>query len=130
MARVAVRACDFVAVMVVAMPAEASIRCMAIQTEAVLIVYGRYGVGTKDGVGSRAFLTAPYACGVLSRRSMAGFALQLTVAEWPIWVVGVRMRAFEQGENQLFLMTGETAIGTLATVVGILTGSGAGGQDH
>ena len=105
MARVAIRASNIVAVMLVAVPAEARIGRVAIQTKAVLSINGCRGFRTENGVGSGPFLAAPYACGVLSRWSVTSFALQLAVTERSAWVSRVRMWSLENREDGFFLVT-------------------------
>jgi hypothetical protein len=39
------------------------------------------------------------------------------------------MSALEQNEDRIILMAGEATISALPAVVGVLTGSGTGGQD-
>ena len=60
---------------------------------------------------------------------MTGFALQLAVSERPVRVGRIGMSALEQNEDRIILMAGEATISALPAVVGVLTGSGTGGQD-
>ena len=91
MAGVAICARYIVAVMLVAVPAEARVCCVAIQAETVLQVDRRSGAKTEYGIGRRALLTTPHTFGVISGWPMTGFALQLTVTKRSVRVSWIRM---------------------------------------
>jgi len=130
MARVAVGAGNLVDVMIVAVPAKARIRSVAIHAEAVPGVDRCGRTLSEDGARSGALLTAAYSPGVIAGRSMAGLALQLAVSERPVRVCRVCMCTLEYREDYIFLVTLEAGICALAAVIRVLTGSGAGGQEH
>jgi len=129
MARVAIRARDFVDVMVVAVPAESRIRSMAIHTLTVLGVDWRRGVLAEYGARGGALFATPYPSGMIAGWSMAGFALQLAVSERPVRISRVCMCTLEQDKDRIIFVTRKASVRALATVVGFLTDSGAGGQD-
>ena len=130
MAGVAICARNIVTVMLVAVPAEARIGCVAIQAETILQVDRRSGVRAEYGIGRRALLATPHAFCVISRRSVTGFALQLTVTEGSVRVSWVRMWSLENCEDRFFLVARETGICALTAVAGLLAVSGAGGQEQ
>jgi hypothetical protein len=129
-ARVAISAGDFVKVMIVAVPTEASIRGVTIQAEAVLNIDRCRGAWAKHSIRCRALLATPYACGVIARRPVTSFALQLAVTKRSVRVSRICVCTFEQREDRFFLVTGQAGICAFATVAGILTVSRAGGQEQ
>ena len=101
---------------------------MAIQAESILQVDRCSGVSAEYGIGRRALLATPYAFGMIPRRPVTSFALQLAVTEWSVRVSRICMWSLEQHEYRFFLVTREAGICALTAVAGILTISLAGGQ--
>jgi len=125
----AIRAGNFVDVMIVAVPAKARVRGVAIHAEAVLGVDRCGRTLSEDGARSGTLFATPYPSGMIAGWSMAGFALQLAVTEWPVRISRVCMCTLEQDKDRIIFVTRQASVRALATVVGFLTDSGAGGQD-
>lgn len=129
MAGVAICARDLIDVVVVAVPAESCIGCMAIHALSILGVDRRRRVLPENGTGSGAFLAAAHSSGMVARGAMTGFALQLAMAEWSIRIRRVRVSPLEDRKDRIFLVTGEAAVCALAAELGFLTVSRADDQE-
>ena len=114
-------------IVVIAVPAEAGIRLMTTQAGAVLNVNRGRRIRAEIDSRSRPFLAATNPAGMIARRSMTGFALQLAVAERAVRVGGHCVRTAEQSEGKIFLVAGVAGVGPLATVVGFRSASRRGG---
>jgi hypothetical protein len=125
----AIRARDIVEVMIVAVPAKARVRRVAIHAETVLGVDRRRRVRSEDRAWRRPVLSTAYSPGMISRWAVAGFALQLAMTERSVRVCWIGVRTLEQNEDSVLLMAREAAIGALAAVFRVLTASGAGSQE-
>jgi hypothetical protein len=128
MTRMAVGAGDVIHIMIIAVPAKARIGCMTIQAKAILNIDRCAAALAKNRAWRRPLLAATNATRVITRGTVTGLALQLAVAEWTIGIRRYRVRTAEECENRLLLMAGETTIGSLTAVVGLLTVSSADGQ--
>jgi hypothetical protein len=129
-ARVAVGAGQVIEIVFVAVPAKSRVGLVTVHAHTVLHADGRGSIGTKNRAWGRTFLAAPYAPCVIAGRAMAGFTLQLAVAEWTVRVRRIGMCATEKRERGVVLMTGQTGVRTLATVGFFLANSGAAGQER
>ena len=128
-ARMAIRAGNLVDVMVITVPAKSRVRGMAVHTQAVLGINRCRRSCSEYGPWGGAFIAPANASGMIAGRAVASFALQLAVSERPVRVGRIGMSAFEQNEDGIILMAGEATISALPAVVGVLAGSGTGGQD-
>jgi len=128
MARVAVGAGDFVDVVVVAVPAKARIRGVAIHAEAVPGVDRCGRALAENGARSGTLLAAANSPGVIAGRTVAGFALQLAVTEWPVRVCRIGVCTLEQNKDRIIFVTRQASVRALATEIRILAASRAGRQ--
>ena len=117
MHRVAIGTGDGIVVMRAAMPREARVGAVAFDAVRVLVRDRCRGVRT-EGRDRRAFLAAPYAPGVITAGSVAGFALQLTMPERGVGILRHGVLGAKDCQDHLIVMTLETRVGALLAVVG------------
>ena len=113
---VAVGAGDSVVVVSAAVPGETGIGQMAVDAVGVLLGNRRARVGAET-YHWRSFLAAPYAPRVITTRSVAGFALQLTVTERGVRIGGHCVLAAKYGEDRLIVMALKAGVRALLAVV-------------
>jgi len=99
MTRMAVRTRDIVHVVVITVPAEAGVRLVTIQAQAILYIDWCRGARAEYSPGRRALLPAPHPSRVIARWAVACLALQLPVTEWSVRISRVGMSAPEQRED-------------------------------
>ena len=129
MAGVAICARYLIDVVVVAVPAETRIRCMAIDALGILGVDRSRRVLPENSTRSGPFLTAANSACMVARGAMTGFALQLSVPKGSIRIGRVRVSPLEDRKDRIFLVAGEATVCALAAVLGILTVSRADDQE-
>ena len=124
----AIDAGDAVVIVVAAVPAEARVALVTAQAGAVL-GFGRV-TNAEGQERRRPLLAATHAAGMVTGRSVTGFALQLAVPERSVRIIRVGVRAEKQREHRLVVVTRKAAVSALAAVLRVvLGGSRAGGQD-
>jgi hypothetical protein len=107
MRSMAVRTRYRIVVVTAAVPGETGVILMTFGAITVLFRDRRHCTETKLD-GWRAFRATSHTTSVIATWPMAGFALQLTVAEWRIRIARRTMLASEYRKNHLVLMTGNT----------------------
>ena len=117
----AVGAGHVVVVMAAAVPAEPGICLVAVHAESVLLRDRRCSIRSEI-YGRRSFLATSHASGVIARRTMAGLALQLSMAKRTARVARYGVLRPKDGKCRLVVMTGKTGVRTLATVRNRLRG--------
>jgi len=95
MTRMAICAGNLIGIVIIAMPAEAGVVSVAIDTKAVLRTDRCRGLGTEQRIGGGSFLAASDPAGMIAGGTVAGLALQLTMPERPIWIRRVCMRTLK-----------------------------------
>jgi hypothetical protein len=112
---VAVCAGHIVVVMAAAVPAEPGICLVAVHAKSVLLRDRRCSI-RPEIYGRRSFLAPSYSSGVIARRTMAGLALQLSMAKRTARVARYGVLRPKNGKRRLVVVTGKTGVRTLATV--------------
>lgn len=102
-------------VVTAAVPGETGVVLMTPRAKTVLLRDRRHRPRTKLD-HRRTFLTASYTARMIATRAVAGFALQLAVAERRIRITRHAVLAAEHRKNHLVLMTSETGVRALAAI--------------
>jgi len=99
MTGVAVRTRDIVYVVVITVPAEAGVRLVTFQAQAILYIDWCHRARAEYSPGRRALLPAPHPSRVVTGWAVAGLALQLPVTERSVRISRVGMSTPEQRED-------------------------------
>jgi hypothetical protein len=107
---------DFIVVMFATVPREPGIAFVTAQAHAILCLDTGRRVGRETN-NRRSFLSARDAAGMRATGTMAGFTLQLPLAEWPVRIRRHRMFGLKDGKHRLIgQVTREAGISTSSAV--------------
>jgi len=106
---------NFIVVVAAAMPGHSDTLAVAAETHVILYTDFSFRVCGKTDQGW-ALLSATHPAGVRTARSVAGLALQLSVAKWARRIRWYAMSGFEYRHRRRIIVTGDTGVGALPAV--------------